>query len=242
MIGLDFGSLSCRGILAGSRDGSVLCEAEYAYPHAIITAPCKDLPGLSEKWCLQDPDDYREALVFVLRELFAKSCVDPEAVAAVGVDATASTVLAVDKECVPLCKKEEYKARIHAWPKMWKHHAAFKEAADLTRAAREFRLPWLDSVGGEIGAEFFVSKVLECFREDRQLFDATDTFLELGDWIVSLLARAGNPQQNVPCLQGHVVRGERLSSGGIFRCGRARLRFGILRQNDRPQSVHLLSR
>lgn len=188
VIGLDFGSLSCRGILADSRDGSVLCEAEYAYPHAIITAPCKDLPGLSEKWCLQDPDDYREALVFVLRELFAKSCVDPEAVAAVGVDATASTVLAVDKECVPLCKKEEYKARIHAWPKMWKHHAAFKEAADLTRAAREFRLPWLDSVGGEIGAEFFVSKVLECFREDRQLFDDTDTFLELGDWIVSLLA------------------------------------------------------
>ena len=45
VIGLDFGSLSCRGILAGSRDGSVLCEAEYAYPHAIITAPCKDLPA-----------------------------------------------------------------------------------------------------------------------------------------------------------------------------------------------------
>ena len=78
VIGLDFGSLSCRGILAGSRDGSVLCEAEYAYPHAIITAPCKDLPGLSEKWCLQDPDDYREALVSFCGSFLQRAALTPK--------------------------------------------------------------------------------------------------------------------------------------------------------------------
>ena len=40
-IGLDFGSLSCRGILAGT-DGSIAAEADLAYPHGIMERALPD--------------------------------------------------------------------------------------------------------------------------------------------------------------------------------------------------------
>ena len=57
-IGLDFGSLSVRGVLMDIQSGKVCATATYEYPHGIMTETLDDGTPLGENWALQDPDDY----------------------------------------------------------------------------------------------------------------------------------------------------------------------------------------
>ncbi|MBR4417824.1 MAG: hypothetical protein IKS67_13685, partial [Victivallales bacterium] len=61
-IGLDYGSLSCRGILVSTADGTIMAEDEFVYPHAVIDHQLPDGTPLPPQWALQDPDDFRQAL------------------------------------------------------------------------------------------------------------------------------------------------------------------------------------
>ena len=71
-IGLDFGSLSCRGILARTSDGHICAEAAMEYPHGVMTEALPDGTPLEPDFALQHPRDFREALVKVVRELVGK--------------------------------------------------------------------------------------------------------------------------------------------------------------------------
>ena len=68
-IGLDFGSLSCRGILADTSDGRIYAEAVMAYPHGVMTESLPDGTSLEPDFALQHPRDFREALEAVVKEL-----------------------------------------------------------------------------------------------------------------------------------------------------------------------------
>ena len=75
VIGMDFGSLSCRGILADVRAGCILAEAEFSYPHGILTDTLPDGTPLRGSWCLQHPGDYLSALDHIIPQLLEKSCI-----------------------------------------------------------------------------------------------------------------------------------------------------------------------
>ena len=185
-IGLDFGSLSCRGILAGT-DGSIAAEADLAYPHGIMERALPDGTELSGSWFLEHPGDYVLALETVVPELLKKSGADPESIVGIGVDFTASTVIPVDAGFRPLCTDPAFSSRPHAWCKLWKHHGAAVQAARLTQVCREQGMD-LALYGGTINPDCLLSKVLQVFDEDREVFDAADAFVEGGDYITSLLA------------------------------------------------------
>jgi len=184
-IGLDFGSLSCRGVLADCSSGKVLAESESIYSRGAITCNPVDGSPLPSGWVLQDPSDYEEALFLVLRSLVEKSKVPKENILGIGVDSTASTVIPVDASFRPLCQNPKFRGHLHSWPKMWKYHAANKENEDIN--SNFAALGILDRYGGSSNSEFLLPKVLQCFREDRQVFDSAYTFIELGEWITSLL-------------------------------------------------------
>ena len=184
-IGLDYGSLSCRGVLVCAEDGCLLAEEEFTYPHGVLYDALPDGTRLPRQWALQDPQDYVDALLHIVPALLGKSGIRPDRVAGLGLDTTASTVLAVDRERAPLCQRPEFYSRPHAWPKLWKHHAAWREAEELTAEAKESLD--LARYGGAVGAEFLPPKVLQCLREDPEVFDRADTFFECGDWLTSLL-------------------------------------------------------
>ena len=186
-IGLDYGSLSCRGILVSTTDGTILAENEFVYPHAVIDHQLPDGTPLPPQWALQDPDDFRQALYHIIPNLLKASQVQPSQVIAIGIDSTASTVIPVAEGLVPLCELSTFRNRPHAWPKMWKHHAATAEAAEITAAAVAQGLPVVVKSGGAIGCESLMPKVLQIFHEDAETFQNTVSFFELCDWIVSLL-------------------------------------------------------
>ena len=197
-IGLDYGSLSCRGILVSTADGTILAEDEFVYPHAVIDHQLPDGTPLPPQWALQNPDDFRQALYHIIPNLLKASQVQPSQVIAIGIDSTASTVIPVTEGLVPLCEQPSFRNRPHAWPKMWKHHAAAAEAAEITAAAVAQGLPVVVKSGGAIGCESLMPKVLQIFHEDAETFQNTVSFFELCDWIVSLLA--GREVRSTPLL------------------------------------------
>ncbi|MDL2317986.1 hypothetical protein LJC74_02665 [Eubacteriales bacterium OttesenSCG-928-A19] len=187
VIGLDFGTLSGRAVLVRVEDGGVLAEASAAYAHGVMDRQLPDGTPLGRDWALQHPSDYLDALTAVVPEVMRLAAARPEQVIGLGVDFTGSTVVALDGEGVPLCLREEYRDRPHAWVKLWKHHAADREAREFTRAAREMDEDLLARNGGRISSECLFPKVLQAYREDPALYAATESYMEAADWVTMQL-------------------------------------------------------
>lgn len=128
VIGLDFGSLSARAVLTDVENGKIAAQAEYKYPHGIMYESLPDGVRLPPDWAVQDPEDWRAAMTELIETVVRIGNIPPEQIIGIGIDTTASTVLALDSELVPMCKNPKFNIHIHAWPKMWKHHAAFAES------------------------------------------------------------------------------------------------------------------
>lgn len=71
-IGLDYGSLSCRGILAEVHNGAILAEETFVYPHGMMDAALPDGTPLPAGWYLQHPSDYLNALYAIIPALMKK--------------------------------------------------------------------------------------------------------------------------------------------------------------------------
>lgn len=182
-IGLDYGSLSCRGILADVENGAIAALAEMAYPHGILDRALPDGTPLSGSWRLQHPGDYLTVLHAIVPKLLKESGIPKEEIIGMGIDFTASTVIPLDGNFRPLC--ETHPSRPHAWPKLWKHHGAAAQAERLTEAARD--TGYLGWYGGKISSECLTAKVLQVFEEDREMFDAAHSFVEAMDYVTGLL-------------------------------------------------------
>lgn len=197
-IGLDFGTTSARTLLLDTTTGeeAALCELPYAQGVIDTTLPSTGA-RLGADWALHDPDDY----IPVLEEGVAKvlACVPgaAERVIGIGLDATCCSVLPVTVDGVPMSRLERWRSHPHAWLKLWKHHAARPVADRLYEVALERNELFLARCGGRISSEWYFSKLIEMWLDDRPLYDATGVFLEVGDWLVwylcGSLRRAASP-------------------------------------------------
>ena len=184
-IGVDFGTESGRAVLLDLDSGEDLAVGIVPYPHGVID---RTLPSSGERlpsdWALQDPDDWVAVLQNGIAYAIAEASVDPSDVVGIGIDFTSCTVLPVDSEGIPLCKYEQWRKRPHAWPKLWKHHAAQAVADRLNEVALERGEEFLSRYGGRISSEWYFPKLIELWREDREIYDEAYAFVEATDWII----------------------------------------------------------
>jgi L-ribulokinase len=184
-VGVDFGTESGRAVLLDLASGEELASGVVRYPHVVID---RELPHTGEwlppDWALQDPDDWLLVLEDAIPYVVAEAGVDPEQVVGLGIDFTSCTVLPVDGDGVPLCKFEHWRGRPHAWPKLWKHHAAQPVADRLNEVALERGESFLSRYGGRISSEWYFPKLIELWLEDRELYDEAHGFIEAADWVV----------------------------------------------------------
>lgn len=195
-IGIDFGSLSGRAVLANVADGREIASAQLDYPHAIMDRylPCgKELPP---DWALQHPKDYLDVLEHVLPLLTKK--VDPQDIIGIGLDCTASTVLPVCADGTPLCFDQAFAENPHAYVKMWKHHGAQEQANRMTQLAREWKEEWLPFYGDIVNAEWYFPKLLETLEEAPEVYHAMAHYVEAVDWLVWQLT--GTHTRSYGCL------------------------------------------
>ncbi|MGQ9854614.1 MAG: FGGY family carbohydrate kinase, partial [Candidatus Oleimicrobiaceae bacterium] len=131
-LGLDFGTESARAVVVDVSSGEELATAVVQYPHGVITKalPQSNIP-LGHEWALQHPGDWLHALEQMVPQVLRAAEVAGEQVVGIGVDFTSCTVLPTTADGTPLCLTEAFSSHPHAWPKLWKHHAAQPEADDI---------------------------------------------------------------------------------------------------------------
>jgi L-ribulokinase len=201
VIGIDFGTLSGRAVVVAVRDGEELGSGVHEYANGVIDDV---LPAtgarLPPQWALQDPDDWLEVLHRAVPEALASAGVAPDQVIGIATDFTASTPLPVLADGTPLCRVPELAGRPHAYPKLWKHHAAQAQADRVNAVARERSESWLARYGGFISAEWEFAKALQVLEEDPEVYARTDRWIEAADWIVWQLC--GHETRNA-CTAGY---------------------------------------
>ena len=184
-LGVDFGTESGRALLLDLRTGEEAAVSEVAYAHGAID---RTLPATGEQlppdWALQDPDDWVAVLDTAIPAVLEAVGGAREAVVGLGVDFTSCTVLPVSAQGVPLCTLGAWREHKHAWPKLWKHHAAQPIADRLNEVAAARGEAFLERYGGRISSEWYFPKLIELWLEDREVYDACYGFIEATDWIV----------------------------------------------------------
>ncbi|MGA2011350.1 MAG: ribulokinase [Solirubrobacteraceae bacterium] len=184
-IGVDYGTESGRVLALDARTGEQLGVSVVPYPSGVID---RELPStgrpLPGDWALQDPDDWVTVLDQGVPDVLARAGLSPAEVVGLGVDFTSCTVLPTTAEGEPLCRLERWRERPHAWPKLWKHHAAQPVADRLNAVAIERDEDFLSRYGGRISSEWYFPKLISIWLEDREVYDAAARFIEATDWII----------------------------------------------------------
>ncbi|GAB3847767.1 hypothetical protein [Dactylosporangium cerinum] len=134
VVGVDYGTLSGRAVVVRVDDGTEVGTAVHEYRHGAVE---RTLPATGEAlpphWALQMTTDW----VDVLRHAVPKALegIDPTQVVGIATDFTACTFLPVLADGTPL--GDVLPDRPHAYPKLWKHHAAQRQADRINRLAGE---------------------------------------------------------------------------------------------------------
>ena len=187
VIGIDFGTLSARGVLVGCEGGAEVAVADSVYRHGVMDRALPDGSILPPDFALQHPLDYVEALCEVISKLISLSGVLAADIVGIGIDFTSSTILPLGADMKPLCTDEKFSAQPHSYVKLWKHHGAQVEADMITEIAGERGEPWLSLYGGKVSCEWALPKILETARCAPEVYSAAHRFIEAGDYISLVL-------------------------------------------------------
>jgi L-ribulokinase len=185
VLGIDFGTLSGRVVVVRVRDGAELGSAVHEYRHGVVDRhlPSTGAP-LPPDWALQVPSDYLDVLIIAVADALAAAGADPRDVIGIGTDFTACTMVPTTADGTPLCELPEFADVPHAYVKLWRHHAAQRQADRINDLARARAEPWLPRYGGLISAEWEFAKGLELLEGAPEVYAAMEHFVECSDWIV----------------------------------------------------------
>jgi L-ribulokinase len=183
--GVDFGTLTVRVSLFDSERGR-LGFGTAAYP-------------LHRK--KEDPDhateshaDHMNSLVLAMRQALDSSRIDGQEIKAMALDTTGSSVIPVGEGLRPL--GEYY---------LWCDHRAWKEAAEITSAARDLKVRAIDWCGGVYSSEWGFAKLLHWLRNYPEQRKDFVTALEHCDMVAAVLtntSRSADLPRSV-CAMGH---------------------------------------
>ena len=183
--GVDFGTLSVRVTLVHSQKGPIgTASAEYPL-HRRREDP---------DFATQSHQDQMQALVRAMRAVLEKNGIAGEGIAAIALDTTGSSVVAVGENLEPL---DDYY--------LWCDHRAKSEAEEITTRAHAVGLEALDWCGGVYSHEWGFAKLLHWLRHNPDKRGSFVTALEHCDMVAATLAgvtSASDVKRSV-CAMGH---------------------------------------
>jgi L-ribulokinase len=202
VIGVDYGTDSVRSIIVNAADGKEIASSVFYYPRWKEGNYC----NASTNQFRQHPLDYVEGLEVTIKDCLQKAGKDVgQKVAAISVDTTGSTPVAVDQTGTPLALLPQFKENPNAMFVLWKDHTATKEAAEINELAQRGETNFLQFVGGIYSSEWFWAKLLHILREDESIRTAIYSWVEHCDWIPFLLTGGNDVHQmkRSVCSAGH---------------------------------------
>lgn len=205
-LGIDYGTNSVRALLVRCADGREFGSATCPYPSGtdgILLDPRDHLLAR------QHPGDYLAGLERAVKGALARARRQPGfsagKVVGIGVDSTGSSPLPVDARNRALAADPKWAKYLHAQCWLWKDHTSWREAAEITALATQHRPHYLAKCGGTYSSEWFWAKLWRCLRTAPRVFAAAHSWVELCDWIPSVLAGVTDPLavRRGVCAAGH---------------------------------------
>jgi len=207
VIGLDFGTNSCRSVLVDIANGKELASQVFPYPsgkEGVIINSAD--PHLAR----QNPADYIKGIEATIKGVLKKAkavkknfkAVD---IIGIGVDTTGSSPMPVDADGQALYFNNKFKKNPAAMVWLWKDHTSFAEAALITETAAKLRPQYLAKIGGTYSSEWWWSKILHCKNVAPEVFEAAQSWVEICDWIPAVLTGDFSPKnmKRSICAAGH---------------------------------------
>lgn len=203
VIGIDYGTDSCRALLVDATTGEEVAEQVFVFPRWSAGKYCDPAANRFR----QHPRDYLEGLETVVRGVLDRAGANAAArVKGIAVDTTGSTPCAVDASGTPLALTPGFEENPNAMFILWKDHTAIREAAEINELAKTWGGPdYTKYEGGIYSSEWFWAKVLHVLREDEDVRKAAASWVEHSDWIPSLLTGTTDPaaMYRSRCSAGH---------------------------------------
>jgi len=203
VIGVDYGTDSVRSVLIETGSGEEVADSVFYYPRWKQGKYCDPVKNQFR----QHPLDYIEGLEHTIREILQKAGNQiAGTVAAISVDTTGSTPVAVNKEGTPLSLTDGFRDNPNAMFILWKDHTAVQEAAEINEKARNWKeADYTMYEGGVYSSEWFWAKILHIMRTDEEIRKASWSWVEHCDWIPALLTGIGSAKEikRSRCAAGH---------------------------------------
>ena len=205
-LGIDYGSNSVRALVVRCADGAELGTSVVGYPSGKqgILLDLKDC-----NLARQHPGDYLVGLEKCVRGALAQAAKKKgfraDQVVGIGVDTTGSSPIPVNRENQALGLLPRWRKNLNAQCWLWKDHTSWQEAAKITAVAARHRPQFIAKCGNTYSSEWFWSKIWKCLKNDPAVFDAAWSWVELSDWIPSVLAGVTDPAmvRRGICAAGH---------------------------------------
>ncbi|HNZ80755.1 MAG TPA: ribulokinase, partial [Bacteroidales bacterium] len=202
VIGLDYGSDSCRALVVDAHTGEELGTSVRYYPRWAEGKYCDPIINQYR----QHPKDYLECLEASVKEALADSGPGvAENVIGMSFDTTGSTPVFIDKQGLPLSLSPEFAENPNAMFILWKDHTAIKEAAEINELAKKWKIDYTAYEGGVYSSEWFWAKILHVLRNDKSVRKAAYSVAEHCDWLPAYICGTAQPDKmkRSRCAAGH---------------------------------------
>lgn len=202
VIGLDYGTDSCRAVIIEIETGREIASSVKYYKRWKEGKFCIPLKNQYR----QHPLDYIEVLEQSVKEALSKSPEGTaEKVVGMSFDTTGSTPVLIDKEGLPLSLRSEFAENPNAMFILWKDHTSIKEAARINEIAKRWEIDYTAYEGGIYSSEWVWAKVAHVLKADPSIRDAAYSWAEHCDWMPALITGKTQPEKMVRsrCSAGH---------------------------------------
>lgn len=202
VIGIDYGTDSCRGIALNCSTGKELSSFTSYYSRWQKGLYCD--PTFNQY--RQHPKDYIESFEDVIHGLLENlSQNEIENITALGIDTTGSTPCLTDSYGTPLALLPEFEDDPDAMFVLWKDHTAIREADEINDLARKWKIDFTSRSGGAYSSEWFWSKALHLLRGNENIRSKAYSIIEHCDWMPALLTGNLKPEEvkRSRCAAGH---------------------------------------
>ena len=202
VIGLDFGTDSCRALVVDTYTGREMATGVSFYPRWKAGLYC----DAHNNRYRQHPLDYIESMIEAVH--IALSDLKEEEIASIcGLcfDTTGSTPALTDKAGMPLALCPEFAEEPDAMFILWKDHTAVREAEQINALINKRNLDYLLYEGGTYSSEWVWSKVLHIINTNVAIKDDAYAWVEHCDWMTGLVTGNTIPEQifRSRCAAGH---------------------------------------
>lgn len=202
VIGIDYGTDSCRAIAVDTISGKELGATISHYPRWKKGLYCDP----SANRYRQHPQDYIDSLVEVIHALLAQLSPDQlKDIVALGIDTTGSTPCLTDRNGTPLALLPEYTEDPDAMFILWKDHTSIREADEINELAHGWVTDFTSRSGGIYSSEWFWAKALHALRANGKMRTKAYSIIEHCDWMPALLTGNLRPEEvkRSRCAAGH---------------------------------------